>query len=75
MDGISLEFEKEAVEAIAQKAIDLKTGARGLRSIIEGCMLGVMYSAPSDPLIEKIKIIKSCIDGNLPPEIEYKSIA
>lgn len=75
LDGINLEFDKEAVEAIAQKAIDLKTGARGLRSIIESCMLGVMYSAPSDPLIREIRISKSCIDGNLPPEIEYKSIA
>ncbi|MBQ4049227.1 MAG: ATP-dependent Clp protease ATP-binding subunit ClpX [Clostridia bacterium] len=75
LDGINLEFDKEAVEAIAQKAIDLKTGARGLRSIIESCMLGVMYSAPSDPLIREIRISKSCIDGNLPPKIEYKSIA
>jgi len=75
MDGITLDFDIEAVEAIAQKAIDLKTGARGLRSIIESCMLGVMYSAPSDPLIKSIKISKECIIDSLPPKIEYKSIA
>ena len=75
MDGIKLDFDLAAVEAIAEKAIELKTGARGLRSIIENCMLSVMYSAPSDPTIKSIKIDKNCIVKNSPPEIGRKSIA
>ena len=54
MDGIKLEFTNEAVLAFARKAMELKTGARGLRTILEGAMMPVMYSAPSNKNIQKI---------------------
>lgn len=59
MDGIELEFDQSAIKAVAQKAIELKTGARGLRTILEDKMLDVMYSCHFDDNIEKI-----IIDGN-----------
>ena len=61
MDGPKLEFEEDAVRAIAHKAIELKTGARGLRSIMEDCMLDTMYDTPSNPAIRKIIITKDSI--------------
>ena len=54
IDDIKLEFTNEAILAFARKAIELKTGARGLRTILEGAMLPVMYSAPSNTNIQKI---------------------
>ena len=69
MDGIDLEFKPDAVSAIAKKAIELKTGARGLRSIIEGVMLDFMYSAPSDKSIEKIIIDGDCVSKRKEPTI------
>lgn len=61
MDGPKLEFEEDAVRAIAHKAIELKTGARGLRSIMEDCMLDTMYDTPSNSAIRKIIITKDAI--------------
>lgn len=63
MDGIEAEFRPEAVEAIADKAIELDTGARGLRTIMENCLLNLMYTAPTDKSIRKIIIDKRCIEG------------
>lgn len=54
IDGIKLEFTNEAISAFAKQAIELKTGARGLRTIIENAMLPIMYSAPSNKNIKKI---------------------
>lgn len=54
IDGIKLEFTNEAISAFAKKAIDLKTGARGLRTILENAMLPIMYKAPSNKNIQKI---------------------
>ncbi len=61
MDGVKLEFRDDAIEAIAAKAIELKTGARGLRSIVEEGMLDVMYSVPSDKSIDKVVVTKGTI--------------
>jgi len=61
MDGIELEFDIAAVDAIAEKAIALKTGARGLRTIMEDAMLDIMYRAPSDKTIGKIIVTPECI--------------
>jgi ATP-dependent Clp protease ATP-binding subunit ClpX len=58
MDGVSLEFDDDALEAIADKAIERKTGARGLRSIMEEIMSDVMYNAPSQSNIKKCIIRK-----------------
>ena len=54
MDGVELEFEPEAVEAIVDKAIERKTGARGLRSIIEEIMRDIMFDIPSNPKDRKM---------------------
>ena len=56
IDGINLDFQKSAINMVAKKAMELKTGARGLRTIIEDAMLDVMYSAPSDKRINKVKV-------------------
>ena len=56
IDGINLDFQKSAINMVAKKAMELKTGARGLRTIIEDAMLDVMYSAPSDNRINKVKV-------------------
>lgn len=75
MDGIELEFSEDAVRAIAKKAMDLKTGARGLRTIIESKMTKLMYEVPSLKDVEKIIITDKVInfeDGE--PEIIKKEI-
>jgi ATP-dependent Clp protease ATP-binding subunit ClpX len=58
----SLEFEPDALEAIANKAIERNTGARGLRSIIEEIMMDVMFDIPSDEAIEKVIITKEAAE-------------
>lgn len=73
IDGVELEFEDEALKAIAHKAVVKKTGARGLRSILEGVMMDIMYEIPSDPTIKKILITKECIESGTAPQItRYK---
>ncbi|HLJ83410.1 MAG TPA: ATP-dependent Clp protease ATP-binding subunit ClpX [Candidatus Eremiobacteraceae bacterium] len=67
MDGIELSFTKEALAAIAQRAQTRKTGARGLRSIIEEVMLDVMYDLPSLTNVKKCVINKEVIDGQQQP--------
>ena len=69
MDNVELEFEQEALELIVDKAIERKTGARGLRSIIEEIMRDIMYEIPSNPKIEKCIITKETIKNNEPPKI------
>ena len=63
MDGINLVFKDEAVASVAKKAMKLKTGARGLRTILESRMLNLMYSAPGDKTIDSIIIDSNFIDG------------
>ena len=69
IDGVELVFEKEALEAIVDKAIERKTGARGLRSIIEERMRDIMFDIPSNPNIEKCIIKKETILENKEPEL------
>ncbi len=71
-DHVDLEFEDDAVEAIASLAMERKTGARGLRSIMEKCMMNVMYEIPSDPTIEKVVITKDSVTGNADPVVVRK---
>jgi len=73
MDGVELEFEPSAIEAIASRAIELKTGARGLRSIIETCMMDTMFDAPSDKTIQKVIISKDCIQNGKKPKMLKKT--
>ena len=70
LDGVQLSFTKEALEAIAEKTITRKTGARGLRAIMEGMMMETMYTIPSDESIKHCKITKEVVEGTGQPEIE-----
>ena len=67
LDGVELEFDKGALEAIVDKAIERNTGARGLRSIIEEIMRDIMFDVPTDSRIEKCTITKETVDDNKPP--------
>ena len=69
LDGVELEFEKEALDLIVDKAIERKTGARGLRSIIEEIMRDVMYEIPNNKKIAKCIITKETVLGNKEPEL------
>ncbi len=68
-DNVELEFEKEALESIVDKAIERKTGARGLRAIIEDVMRDIMYEIPSNPKIEKCIITKATVENNEAPKL------
>ena len=68
-DDVELEFEKEALEAIVDKAIERKTGARGLRSILEEIMRDVMFEIPSNPQIERCVITKETVENGEEPKI------
>ena len=70
MDGVELEFTQEALEAVADKAIERKIGARGLRAVLEGVMTKVMYDIPSDESIFKVIVTKECVTDKVDPEIE-----
>ena len=65
LDGVGLEFDESAIEAIADKALERKTGARGLRAIMESVMLDMMYTIPSDESISKCVIDKEIVEKNL----------
>ena len=71
MDGVELTFTSEALEAIAQRALAKKTGARGLRSIIENTMLEVMYDIPSNSSIKEVIITPDVVNGLQPPMRVY----
>ena len=73
LDDVELEFEQESLEAIVNKAIERKTGARGLRSIIEDIMRDIMYEIPSNPQIEKCIITKNTVEGTDKPIIVLKN--
>lgn len=78
LDGVALEFDDEAIETIAEKSLQRKTGARGLRAIMEGVMMDLMYRIPSDESISKCEITKEIVETNLAleeqeqPKIEEK---
>lgn len=69
MDGAELEFDDEAIDAIAEKAIKRNTGARGLRTIVEEIMQDIMYDIPSDPTIKTVTITKECVTDNAEPKV------
>ena len=73
LDDVELEFEQDSLEAIVNKAIERKTGARGLRSIIEDIMRDIMYEIPSNPQIEKCIITKNTVEGIDKPIIVLKN--
>ncbi len=78
LDGVKLDFDAEALELIAEKALERKTGARGLRAIMEQVMLDVMYRVPSDESITSCTVTRGAVEGTLPVitngrQIESKS--
>lgn len=73
-EGVVLKFEQEAIETIADKALILKTGARALRSIMEGLMLDLMYRIPKDNDIEEVIINRKTVEGTGSPMIKHKKL-
>ena len=71
-DRVELEFTDEAIAAIADRAIQLEIGARGLRSIMEKIMQGIMYDVPSDERIGKVIITKECVEDGAQPRILHR---
>ena len=75
LDGVKLTVEDAAVREIANTAIRLKTGARGLRTIIESFMTPVMYKLPSEPKVEEVIVLSDCVAKNAEPKLVYKKSA
>ena len=70
MDSVELVFEPAALEAIADRAIERKIGARGLRSVMESVMTDIMYTVPSDPTVRKVTITPESVAGTAAPLVE-----
>ena len=68
-DEVELDFDQEALEAVADQAIERNIGARGLRAVMEGILTRVMYDIPSDPTITKVTITADCVKGKAEPVI------
>ena len=75
LDNVELEVTEDAVRAVAKRAIELKTGARGLRSIFENLMIDAMYDIPSEKDIEKVVIDEKVVEGSEKPKFVKKQIA
>jgi ATP-dependent Clp protease ATP-binding subunit ClpX len=74
MDNVTLDFSEEAVRRVAELTIEKETGARGLRALMEKILVPVMYSVPSDPTVDVVKITADVVDGKAEPVIARKSI-
>ena len=75
MDGVELDFTPEALMAIARKTLEKKTGARGLRSIMENLLMPIMYAVPSDKSIVSVQVTEECVENNAAPLVEHKKRA
>ncbi len=74
LDGVELSFDKEALEEIAEISLKRKTGARGLRAIMENIMMDVMYQAPSDETLQTCRITEDVVKGHGLPECTHSAI-
>lgn len=74
LDDVKLEFTSEAVREIAHLAVERKTGARGLRSIMENAMMDIMYEIPSDSSVGICTVTKDAVEGKAKPEIVYRDV-
>ncbi len=72
-DDVELVFEPEALDAIADKAIQRNIGARGLRAVMEGLLTQIMFDIPSDPTVTKVIITRDCVEGKSQPLLEHSS--
>jgi len=75
MEGVDLEVRRNALTAIARKALARKTGARGLRSIMEQALIDTMFELPNQANVEKVVVDESVIDDNKPPLLVYRESA
>ena len=73
MDNVALEIQPEALEAVAEKAIERQIGARGLRAVMEETMTKIMYVIPSDLSVKKVIITPECIRGGEPKVVRDKA--
>jgi len=73
LDGVTLEIQQDALEAIAQKAIDRQIGARGLRAVMEQIMTKIMFLIPSDLSIHKVIVTADCVNGGQPELVRDKA--
>ena len=71
MDNVELEFKEDAIRAIAKRSVERKTGARGLRAIMEETMMDTMFEIPSESLVRKCIITKDAVEGTGKPILEY----
>jgi ATP-dependent Clp protease ATP-binding subunit ClpX len=74
MDGVEVDFREDALRAVAKRAMERKTGARGLRSILENVLLDIMYRRPSEAGVSKIVIDESVIQGDSEPMMIYENV-
>ena len=74
MDGVEVDFREDALRAVAKRAMERKTGARGLRSILENVLLDIMYRLPSEAGVSKIVIDESVIQGESEPMMIYENV-
>ena len=70
-DNVQLSFTEDALEAVADKAIERNIGARGLRAVMEGILTKVMFDIPSDPTIRRVTITADCVAGKAEPEVVH----
>ena len=71
LDGVELEFEEDALEAIAEKTMERNTGARGLRSVLEDIITGIMFDVPSDPTISRVVVTRDAVEKKAAPQVEH----
>jgi ATP-dependent Clp protease ATP-binding subunit ClpX len=71
MEGVDLEFREESLRAVARKAMQRKTGARGLRTILENTLLDIMYDLPSMRNVQKVVVDEDVIQGESKPYLVY----
>jgi len=74
LDGVQLDFKEDALEAIAKKSLERKTGARGLRAIMEDTMMDLMYEIPSDSNVGICTVTSDAVEGKGKPEIVYRDL-
>ena len=74
MEGVEVDFREDALQAIANKAMNRKTGARGLRSILEAVLLETMFDLPSSESVTKVVIDESVINGDSQPMLMYENV-
>ena len=72
-DDVELVFQPEALEAVADKAIERNIGARGLRAVMEGLLTDIMYDIPDRPDVERVTITAACVRGEEPPKLTYQT--